>query len=275
MESAHTTLERVLRMAHVTKVEDRTPSKTSLNLVDIISEEIKVSKQELSDWWHGYIVAHRKRIAFDVDYIRQYVPKSHTILDVGAVPLLLIAALRKLGYTVHGVDIAPQRFQGTIDKLGLDVKQCNIELQPLPYESRFFDTIVFNEIFEHLRIDLIFTMREAFRVLRPGGLLMLSTPNLKSLDGVINFLFGNKAFSCCADIFGQYQKMQSLGHMGHVREYTVREIQEFLYRVGFVVHTVIYRGSYGEKWKNHVATFKPSLKPFFTLLAIRSSFADH
>ena len=43
--------------------------------------------------------------------------------------------------------------------------------------------MLFNEVFEHLRINLVFTMTEVHRVLEPNGVLMLSTSNPTSWKG--------------------------------------------------------------------------------------------
>jgi predicted SAM-dependent methyltransferase len=52
------------------------------------------------------------------------------------------------------------------------------------------------EVFEHLRIDPIFRARELRRVLRPGGRLLLRTPNLQSLQEIYSFLVSGLACSC-------------------------------------------------------------------------------
>src|SRR5437763_8196037 len=49
-------------------------------------------------------------------------------------------------------------------------------MQPLPYESTSFDLVILSEVIEHLP-SWIPVVREAGRILRPGGHLILSTPN--------------------------------------------------------------------------------------------------
>jgi SAM-dependent methyltransferase len=176
-----------------------------------------------------------------------------------------------IGYSVHGVDIAPERFAKAIVSLNLMVSKVDIETERLPFSDGEFGAIIFNELFEHLRINPIFTMKEVYRVTKPSGTLLLSMPNLKSLDGMINFVFRDRAYSCASDIYNEYNKLSTLGHMGHVREYTIFEVCHFLEKIGFAIDEVIYRGYYQSKLKRTVIGLFPSLRPFVTIVASRRS----
>lgn len=50
-------------------------------------------------------------------------------------PLLTTGALAELGYRVRAVDVAPERFAGAIARLDLDVRKCDVETEPLPFEA--------------------------------------------------------------------------------------------------------------------------------------------
>lgn len=142
-----------------------------------------------------------------------------------------------------------------------------METEKLPFDDGSFDAVVFNELLEHLRINPIFTLSEVLRVMKPDGILTLSTPNLRSLDGVRNFLLHDRAFSCTAGIYFEYKKLETIGHMGHVREYTRTEVVEFLQTVGFTVTAVIYRGGYRHPLKRSLIGLMPSFSPFVSYIA--------
>jgi SAM-dependent methyltransferase len=149
-----------------------------------------------------------------------------------------------------------------------------VETEAVPFDSRSFDIVLFNEIFEHLRIDPIFTMREVQRVLVPGGRLLLSTPNLRSFRGLRNLVVRNQGHAASGGVYDQYEKRETLGHMGHVREYTTREVAEFLARVGFLVERMVFRGGHGRGVVGLAERLAPSLRPFFTVVARKPHDAD-
>ncbi len=234
----------------------------------VLSEK-KIDRKDIIPWAVAYITdpGKQRRIAYDLDYVRNYAAKDATIVDYGAIPLILTLALRLAGFRPFGVDLAPERFQSIIEELDLNVIRCDIERQPAPFAEDSCDIVTFNELFEHLRFNPIFTMQEVLRILKPGGHLLLSTPNLRSLNGFINFLLHGKSFSCCGKIYEEYKKLESLGHMGHVREYTPIELCGFLRQVGFKIETIIFRGQFPERWKQRITKHIPSLRPFMSIVA--------
>jgi 2-polyprenyl-3-methyl-5-hydroxy-6-metoxy-1,4-benzoquinol methylase len=59
--------------------------------------------------------------------------------------------------------------------------------EPLPYDGARFDVIVSAEVIEHLE-NPRFVAREMFRLLRPGGTLLLTTPNNESWRSLLSLL---------------------------------------------------------------------------------------
>jgi hypothetical protein len=57
--------------------------------------------------------------------------------------------------------------------------------------------------------------------------------------------------------------------MGHVREYTTREVADFLERFDLRGETVVYRGGHGRGVVGLAERVLPSMRPFFTLVATR------
>ncbi len=190
-----------------------------------LGEKLAINKDELSDWSLNYFnAASKKRYINDISIIDKHF-KSGEILEIGSAPYIL----KKRGYSVTGIDINPQRQSTFIKDTNLHIVKCDIENEPLPFEDNSFKYILFNEIFEHLRINPIQTLREINRVLHPDGIFVLSTPNLYNFKNIVNFLLG-KGFD---NPYDEFLKIETIQHMGHVRIYSIKQLKTFLLNTGF------------------------------------------
>lgn len=70
---------------------------------------------------------------------------------------------------------------------GQRVDVANLNHAALPYADASFDVVTATEVIEHLE-DFRRIVREIFRVLRPGGVCILSTPNILNLNSRLRFL---------------------------------------------------------------------------------------
>lgn len=227
-----------------------------------------VLTQQPSEGLEKYQFYHLNRLALDYEWLcHSHAPGSRT-LEIGGYPFFLTLALKTKGFQITTVDKPTDISSKLSSSLGLEVVGCDIEKDKLPFPDNSFDIILLNEVFEHLRIDLIFTMQEIHRVLKPGGKLWLSTPNLKSLKGIINFHVKSEAWSVVGEgLYAQYKSLHEQGFMGHVREYTSHEVTGFLKEVGFKPKEVIYRGRFNHFAARLAASAFPSLKPYFSVTA--------
>lgn len=241
-------------------------STESSKLIENIINQLEPEDPTLLTYHNNYVKTSKFRISQDLDIVKRNFTKDHHILEVGSIPLLFTVALSKTGYMVTGCDISPERYSSTIKNMNLQIIKCDIEKNKLPSNNSSYDAVIFNEIFEHLRINLIFTLSELFRVLKPGGKLILSTPNLRSLKGIYNFLFKGISYSRAGDIFTEYEKLERLGHMGHVREYTSTEVINLLKKIGFEISEINYRGNYNHLLARLFLKLFKSLSPFITFI---------
>jgi len=109
------------------------------------------------------------------------------ILDAGAGQGYLSAVARAHGWLhVTACDVRADAFKA------VGVPFCAGDLRGrLPFADGAFDCVVSLEVVEHIA-DQPAYFAELFRVLRPGGLLIVSTPNVQSLSSRVHFL----AFGC-------------------------------------------------------------------------------
>lgn len=105
------------------------------------------------------------------------------ILDApcgGAAALTL--ALRERGFDAIGADIDPE----AATCLGPHFQKANLDAE-LPWPDQSFDAVISTEGIEHLENHFSF-LREVQRILKPGGLLVLTTPNITALRSRVRFL---------------------------------------------------------------------------------------
>jgi 2-polyprenyl-3-methyl-5-hydroxy-6-metoxy-1,4-benzoquinol methylase len=131
------------------------PPTQELATVVSCAERIHPDAEQMAEWFQDYVQSQKNRIAFDLKVVDEECEKGAAIIEFGAVPLLLTASLARLGYSVTGIDIAPDRFSDSIRNIGLKVIKCDIETEALPFHDSQFDVVLFNELFEHLRINPI------------------------------------------------------------------------------------------------------------------------
>lgn len=253
----------------------------ALRLIDECASQVAGDDEVINDWTVNYARHHRYRLSDDLALIARTVDPSQRILEFGSSPPIMTLALKRSGYDVVGLDLAPERFARTIAAHGLDVRRVNFETEPVPVDKASFDAVLFNEVFEHLRIDLIGTLRGVRRVMRVGGTLMLSTPNMRSVRGLWTLLTRRTTCHIGSDLFGEWDKIRRFGHMGHVREYTAAEVARFLEQVGFEIRRVEYR-DYGPPVRKSLSVrlqsvmektacvLMPSLRPLFSIIATKT-----
>jgi SAM-dependent methyltransferase len=104
--------------------------------------------------------------------IERYTPPG-TLLDVGCATGIFLKVAQERGWAVVGIEIAPEAAREAERLTG-----CRIVASPEPFleEGRTFDVITLWEYLEHVP-DPRAELHRLHRLLRPGGLLALSTPN--------------------------------------------------------------------------------------------------
>jgi len=100
------------------------------------------------------------------------------LLDVGCGNGQFLARMRKIGWEVIGVELDKQAVDVARDMLGIYVYHGSLEEAKFSEDS--FDAITMHHVIEHL-FDPIGTLKECHRLLKPGGKLVVVTPNIDSL----------------------------------------------------------------------------------------------
>ncbi|WP_263790750.1 class I SAM-dependent methyltransferase [Salinibacter sp.] len=193
-----------------------------------------------NDWADTYVNtrdADLYRFANDLELLKEKVETGTSVFEHGAAPFVLSHALASEGYDLYAGDASPERFPGT-GNMPFSVVKHDIEKDAL---DGTFDAVICNELFEHLRVNLIDTFERVYDSLAPGGVLFLSTPNVASAEGIWGLLRQDRSYVAEEDTYHAWSKLNRIGHMGHVKEYTGSEVASFLENIGFKVSSIVYR----------------------------------
>jgi SAM-dependent methyltransferase len=120
------------------------------------------------------------------------------------------------------------RHSGSGEELSFRMINLDVERERFPFPDDHFDLALCCELIEHLTADPMQMLIELNRVLKWGGLLILTTPNISSAFSLGKSLAGNSPY-----VYGEYNP-NSPGDR-HSREYAPSEIRVALNAAGFKV----------------------------------------
>ncbi|MDT5060036.1 MAG: hypothetical protein QOH63_495 [Acidobacteriota bacterium] len=184
-----------------------------------------------------YVGADFRRFVYTLGLVPEQ--SGQVVLELGANPYFttaLLSKFRKADLHLANFFSASER-EGkqrvTIHQTGEVIeyayKQFNIEKETFPYGDETFDIVLFCEIIEHLLADPVHALIEIRRILKPGGILVLTTPNVVRLDNVRKVIAGE-------NIYDPYSGYGPYGR--HNREYTQEDLFNLLSANGFSVRTM-------------------------------------
>jgi SAM-dependent methyltransferase len=144
------------------------------------------------------------------------------VLDIGGGQLAVLASLL-WGDHATAADIGGEHLS-YLREQGVEAVEWNLCTQDCPFDSEF-DAIFFSEVIEHLPVPGHVVLEKLLRALRPGGLLILSTPNLYRLRNLVYMAIGKQIFD--------YLRRPEEGPFGHVLEFSPDQLLWQLERAGF------------------------------------------
>lgn len=149
------------------------------------------------------------------------------LLDIGCADGAIGALFSAPNWQPYGVDISLDNVRTAREKRVPGVVS-NFS-QGLPFADESFSVVVAMEIIEHV-VDTSSTLRECYRVLKGGGWLILTTPNLARLENRVRLLVGR---------YPHWMDYSCENGIGHVRYYTLPILKSHIRSVGFVVDRVL------------------------------------
>ena len=196
------------------------------------------------------------------------------VLDVGAHWLYQSVLFALDGHQVIAADLAnpldlPEAIATAeahgIRRIVYETLNDSTALDALPESS--VDVVLFCEILEHLTFNPVAMWKAIYRVLRPGGRIILTTPNYYSLAAMgwrfRRFFSGHGGGISISDI------LHVPTHSPHWKEYSAREIEAYFYALSNdfeinVMEQVSWSAEHEElNWKGRLAHDRGNLLPPF------------
>lgn len=202
--------------------------------------------------WEGnlYAKTHSRRFYETLRFLPQLTPNAR-VLELGALPYYFTILMQRFTgilpdtlsffefeesaatkHTVQNVN--------TGERYEFNYQAVNIETDIFPFADDTYDLVLCCEILEHLLINPSHMLYEAHRVLRPGGQILITTPNVLRWGNLWALVRGS-------NIYDRYHGNGIYGR--HNREYAPTEVGELLQTNGYQVERLetlnVYTSSRG------------------------------
>lgn len=153
------------------------------------------------------------------------IPSNKRILDIGCYEGTISRLIKEKNNIVVGLDISKNALKKAKRKGIICVLSY---AETLPFRDSAIDAVVASEIIEHI-FDTSRFLDEINRVLKKGGELILTTPNLASLSNRIRLFLGLQPNYC---------EVELSECAGHIRFFTVKSLKKLLEKHAFKVEKI-------------------------------------
>jgi ubiquinone/menaquinone biosynthesis C-methylase UbiE len=167
-----------------------------------------------------------------------FVSPEYRVLDVGCGSGINTSRLKRKTENITGFDVENYVKNEHKDNFSFVLGKK----EKLPFNDNEFDLATSWDVIEHVEKDYNF-LKEIYRVLKPDGLALISTPNRNRLSNRLLGLFGKKIE------YPYYlgTNDNDVGEICHIREYTLNEFKELGKKAGFEIKKIegVYLGFHG------------------------------
>jgi 2-polyprenyl-3-methyl-5-hydroxy-6-metoxy-1,4-benzoquinol methylase len=144
------------------------------------------------------------------------------LLDIGCAQGFFLFSASKAGYTTKGIEISQDAAEYARREFDLDIEAKPFE--ELRFAENHFDVVTLWQVLEHVPYPLM-VLKEVHRILKPGGLLVVSTPNIEGIPAKI--------------LRKRWWDIKRL----HVNQFSTKTLRDILQNAGFKnISSASYKG---------------------------------
>jgi 2-polyprenyl-3-methyl-5-hydroxy-6-metoxy-1,4-benzoquinol methylase len=187
------------------------------------------------------------RLLSQIDAIATRISGGQTILDIGTGPGIIPDVFFRCGCNVISVDFPQTGGTVALKRLmekGIHGYYAQVGTERLPLANESVDLVFLGDIIEHLPHSPRSFMAEVFRLTRPGGFVVITTPNAVRLEMRLKMLFGGSPWPKFHEYFHEEFNRE------HHKEYTPDELRLLVEWSGLeLVQFQTFDWHYGNYWK--------------------------
>ncbi len=196
------------------------------------------------DFYQKWMAGNRRRIVLAGEQIQERLTDSAEVLEVGCSSGQVGCEIARHGHRVTGIDLSERSIeigQTILPELNLDVKIQTGDALNLSFEDESFDAVVSWDVVEHIPDQSRF-LGEIYRVLRPGGIVLLHTDN----DLRIQIGVWARRMTCWLKGHNPLKWRHSYAGLegGHCALVTPRELEQTALKLGYTAACSEYRGGW-------------------------------
>lgn len=193
-----------------------------------------------------YADTHLGRYEEDIKAILPFLHNQSNILEISPYTGYISIQLKKMGYNISIIE--PKYFynqlQARFEHYGIPAKITTFPHDNIPFPKESFDFVIFCETIEHFAFNPVPVLKQIHEVLKPGGVMFLTTPNQATLKNVLKLLYGLSVNESVSNFFFDHNCYDPQGHLNlglHWREYSMSDLCLLLELCGFSVKSRRFR----------------------------------
>lgn len=176
----------------------------------------------------SYHARIKPRMRYTWEKVSPLISSNSTVVEIGVGPMSALVKRLK-GAEVIGIDLNDTQ-SALCNTFQIDLRICDLQVEPLPLVNESADVILFLETIEHLCAYPNNVLDDIYRKLKTSGYLSLSTKNFLRISNRIRVLLGKNPLQ-------DYFEPSPSGR-NHIREFVPSEMAYYMRKSGFSIEDV-------------------------------------